>query len=74
MQVPGLDIHEWRHLVCGNEVELAPGMCFTDEPMIAVHGEFGVRLEGCFCITQGGQVLHPAQSVHRAVLCPLRWG
>ena len=50
----GLDIHEWYHLVRGNKVELAPGMCFTDEPMIAIYGEFGVRLEDCFCVTEDG--------------------
>jgi Xaa-Pro dipeptidase len=50
----GLDIHEWYHLVRGNKMELAPSMCFTDEPMIAIYGEFGVRLEDCFYVTQDG--------------------
>jgi Xaa-Pro dipeptidase len=50
----GLDIHEWCHLVRGNKVPLAPGMCFTNEPMIAIYGEFGVRLEDCMYITEDG--------------------
>jgi Xaa-Pro dipeptidase len=50
----GLDIHEWYHLVRGNKVPIAPGMCFTNEPMIAIYGEFGVRLEDCMVITENG--------------------
>src|SRR5882672_10787190 len=40
----GLDIHEWTNFVRGNKTPLAPGMCFSDEPMIAIYGEFGIRL------------------------------
>lgn len=50
----GLDIHEWHHLVRGNKTPLAAGMCFTDEPMICIYGEFGVRLEDCFTMTEAG--------------------
>jgi len=50
----GLDIHEWYHLVRGNKTPLTPGMCFTNEPMIAIYGEFGVRLEDCMYITEDG--------------------
>jgi Xaa-Pro dipeptidase len=50
----GLDIHEWTNLVRGNKTKLAPGMCFSDEPMIAIYGEFGVRLEDCMHITPDG--------------------
>jgi Xaa-Pro dipeptidase len=50
----GLDIHEWYHLVRGNKVPIAPGMCFTNEPMIAIYDEFGVRLEDCMVITEDG--------------------
>jgi Xaa-Pro dipeptidase len=49
----GLDIHEWTYLVRGNKTPLAPGMCFSDEPMI-VAGDFGVRLEDCMYITEDG--------------------
>ena len=50
----GLDIHEWYHVVRGNTIPLAPGMCFSNEPMIAIYGEFGVRLEDCMYITEEG--------------------
>ena len=32
-------------------------MCFSDEPMIAIYGEFGIRLEDCFYMTESGP--HP---------------
>ena len=44
----GLDIHEWEYLVEGNEALLQSGMCFSNEPMICIYGEFGVRLEDHF--------------------------
>jgi Xaa-Pro dipeptidase len=50
----GMDIHERPYMVQGNQTPLAPGMCFTDEPMIAIYGEFGVRIEDCVYITEEG--------------------
>ncbi len=50
----GLDIHEWHNMVRGEKTLLAPGMCFTDEPMIAIYGEFGIRLEDCVYMTPDG--------------------
>jgi Xaa-Pro dipeptidase len=50
----GLDVHEWSYLVQGNTTPLAPGMCFSNEPMICIYGEFGVRLEDHFYVTQDG--------------------
>jgi Xaa-Pro dipeptidase len=50
----GLDIHEWTNFVRGNKTPLRPGMCFSDEPMIAIYGEFGIRLEDCLYITDEG--------------------
>lgn len=50
----GLDTHEWHYLVRGNKTPLAPGLCFTNEPMICIYGEFGVRLEDCFYMTEAG--------------------
>jgi Xaa-Pro dipeptidase len=50
----GLDIHEWTNFVRGNKTPLQPGMCFSDEPMIAIYGEFGIRLEDCLHITEAG--------------------
>ena len=32
----GMDIHEWPYLVKDNPHPLAPGMCFSNEPMIVV--------------------------------------
>jgi len=52
----GLDVHEWTYLVKDNRTPLAPGMCFSNEPMICIYGEFGVRLEDHFYITENGPV------------------
>jgi Xaa-Pro dipeptidase len=50
----GLDIHEWYPIVQGSQTPLMPGMCFSDEPMIAIYGEFGVRLEDCIYMAEDG--------------------
>ena len=50
----GLDGHEWTYLVKGNKTTMKPGMCFTNEPMLVIPGEFGVRLEDDFYITEDG--------------------
>lgn len=50
----GLDVHEWTYLVKGNQTLLEPGMCFSNEPMICIYGEFGVRLEDHFHVTEDG--------------------
>jgi Xaa-Pro dipeptidase len=50
----GLDGHEWTNFVRGNKTLLQPGMCFSDEPMIAIYGEFGLRLEDCLYVTDSG--------------------
>ena len=50
----GLDGHEWINLVKGNTRPMEPGMCFTNEPMLVLPGEFGVRLEDDFYITTEG--------------------
>ena len=50
----GLDIHEEPYLVSSDRTPLAPGMCFSNEPMICVPGEFGVRLEDHFYVTEDG--------------------
>lgn len=63
----GLDIHEWHHLAPGNRVPLAPGMCFSDEPMIVIPGEFGMRIEDCFYVTEEGPRFFttPSPSIER---------
>ena len=58
----GLDGHEWTYLVKGNQTRLEPGMCFSDEPTIAIYGEFGVRLEDCMYITPEGARMFTKQS------------
>lgn len=58
----GLDIHEWTYLVRGNKTRLQPGMCFSDEPMIVIYGEFGIRLEDCMYITEDGARMFSKQS------------
>ena len=50
----GLDVHEEAYIVKGNRTPLAPGMCFSNEPMICIYGEFGVRLEDHIYMTQSG--------------------
>jgi len=50
----GLDIHEWPYLVASDNTPLAPGMCFSNEPMLCLYGEFGVRLEDHFYMTEDG--------------------
>lgn len=58
----GLDGHEWTYLVRGNKTRIQPGMCFSDEPTIAIYGEFGVRLEDCMYITEDGPRMFSKQS------------
>jgi Xaa-Pro dipeptidase len=58
----GLDGHEWTYLVKGNTTKLEPGMVFSNEPTIAIYGEFGVRLEDCMYITEAGARLFTKQS------------
>jgi Xaa-Pro dipeptidase len=50
----GLDIHEWPYLHSADQTPLRPGMCFSNEPMICLPGEFGVRLEDHFYMTENG--------------------
>jgi len=58
----GLDGHEWTYLVRGNKTPLAPGMCFSNEPTVAIPGEFGIRLEDCMYITPDGARMFSKQS------------
>lgn len=58
----GLDGHEWTNFVRGNKTLIQPGMCFSDEPTIAIYGEFGIRLEDCLYMTEGGPRFFTTQS------------
>ncbi len=50
----GLAIHEPAYLVRGDRTPLAPGMCFSNEPMIVVPDRYGVRLEDHFHVIDDG--------------------
>ncbi len=53
----GMDGHESPYLVRNDTTALAPGMCFSDEPGLYIPGEFGVRLEDCWYMTEQGPKL-----------------
>ena len=61
----GMDIHEWPYLVGSDSTPLDVGMCFSNEPMICIPGEFGVRHEDHFYMTAAGPkwFTEPAQSI-----------
>lgn len=50
----GLDIHEYPYLVRGNQTLLAEGMVVSNEPMICIPGQFGIRHEDHFYMTASG--------------------
>lgn len=50
----GMEGHEAPNFVKGSPVVIQAGMCFSDEPTIAIYGEFGIRLEDCMHITESG--------------------
>jgi Xaa-Pro dipeptidase len=47
-------VHESPYLVKGDRAVLQPGMTFSNEPTICIHGEFGVRLVDHMVITETG--------------------
>jgi Xaa-Pro dipeptidase len=53
----GLDVHEPPYLVRNDSTPLQAGMCFSDEPGLYVPGEFGIRLEDCWYMTESGPKL-----------------
>jgi len=65
----GLSIHEAPYLVRGDRTPLQPGMCFSNEPMIVIPGNFGVRLEDHFHVTETGAAwfTEPQPAIDRPV-------
>ena len=63
----GLDIHEDPFIVKGNRTPLAPGMCFSIEPMLCLYGECGIRLEDIVFMTGDGPrwFCPPARDIDR---------
>ena len=63
----GMDMHEDPYIVRGNKTPLAPGMVFSDEPMLALYGECGVRLEDIIYMTEEGPAFftQPSSSLER---------
>ena len=53
----GMDGHEPPYLVRSDSTPLQAGMCFSDEPGIYIPGQFGVRLEDCWHMTDSGPKL-----------------
>jgi Xaa-Pro dipeptidase len=53
----GMDGHEPPYLVLSDMTPLESGMCFSDEPGIYIPGEFGVRLEDCWHMSERGPEL-----------------
>ena len=63
----GLEGHEGIHLVKDNVRPLEVGMCFSNEPMLVLPGEFGVRIEDCFYMAEDGPryFSQPSPSIER---------
>ena len=61
----GLDIHESPNLVRGETTPMEEGMVFSNEPMLVLPGQFGVRLEDHFYISENGPrwFTEPAHSI-----------
>jgi Xaa-Pro dipeptidase len=53
----GMDGHEPPNLMRADRTPLAAGMCFSDEPGIYIPGEFGIRMEDIWHMTDQGPKL-----------------
>ena len=53
----GMDGHEAPYLMRADTTPLEAGMCFSDEPGIYIPGEFGIRMEDCWYMTEAGPKL-----------------
>ena len=61
----GLDIHEGPNLVRGETTPMTEGQVFSNEPMLVIPGQFGVRLEDHFYMDDSGPVwlTQPSHSI-----------
>lgn len=50
----GMEGHEFPYLVGSNSLKMDVGMTFTNEPGIYLYGDFGVRIEDSFAVTENG--------------------
>jgi Xaa-Pro dipeptidase len=53
----GMDVHEPPNLMRADRTPFEAGMCFSDEPGIYIPGEFGIRMEDCWYLTEQGPKL-----------------
>lgn len=58
----GMDVHEAPYFLKGNAEPLAVGVTGSIEPTICVYGEFGIRLEDHFHVTETGAAWHTEPS------------
>ncbi|MDP9199782.1 MAG: Xaa-Pro peptidase family protein, partial [Pseudomonadota bacterium] len=65
----GMDVHEPPNLMRADRTPLEAGMCFSDEPGIYIPGEFGIRMEDCWYLTERGpQLFTPlAKSIEQPI-------
>jgi len=65
----GMDGHEPPNLMRADRTPFQVGMCFSDEPGIYIPGEFGIRLEDCWHLTEQGPKLFtgPAKSIDNPI-------
>ena len=59
----GMDVHEGPYFVRGNTLPMVAGMTGSIEPTICLYGEFGVRVEDHFYVTDGGAAWHTKPSI-----------
>ncbi len=65
----GMDGHEAPYLMRADTTPLEAGMCFSDEPGIYIPGEFGIRMEDCWYMTEAGPKLFTplAESIDKPI-------
>jgi Xaa-Pro dipeptidase len=65
----GMDGHEPPNLMRADRTPLQAGMCFSDEPGIYIPGEFGIRMEDIWYMTdQGPKLFTPlARSIDQPI-------